>query len=307
MMTSANAPVKLKGDVHNFWNRESCGVFATEAAKHTKEYFDEIEAFRYWDQPFIHEFAQFTRYHGKKVLEVGFGAGTDFTQWLRAGAKVSGIDLTEEALENLRRRIEVFQLPQPEYIGVGDAEKLTFPDNTFDLGYSFGVLHHSPNTEQAISELVRVVRPGGEVKIMVYNRRCLCAFKTWIRYALLRGKPWKSVRWALWHHMESPGTKGYTALELKRIFEALPLQNIQIHFYITSADYVAFSAFKPLNLLIRALIRLAGYHHPWRREDFLGYVNKDASKPGASKSPRPRTIVTGNPLGFFVCITATKQ
>lgn len=307
MMNTTDAPEKLKGEVHDFWNQQSCGAFATEAPKHSKTYFEDIEKFRYWDQPFIHEFAQFSRYHGKKVLEVGFGVGTDFIQWLRAGAKVSGIDLTEEALENLRHRIQVYQLPPPESIGIGDAENLTFPDNTFDLGYSFGVLHHSPNTEKAISELVRVVRPGGEVKIMVYNRRCLCAFKTWVRHALLRGKPWKSLGWALWNHMESPGTKGYTASELKRIFEALPLKDIQIHFYITAADYVAFSVFKPANLLVRALIRLAGYRQPWRREDFLKYIDKNPASSGQHQSSRPRTLVTGNPLGFFVCISATKQ
>src|SRR5580704_9265690 len=96
---------QLKTEVKQFWNRASCETEHTHSQKYSVEYFDEIERFRYSTQPFIHSFAQFTRYHGKRVLEVGFGAGTDFIQWLRAGALASGVDLTEEALENITRRI----------------------------------------------------------------------------------------------------------------------------------------------------------------------------------------------------------
>jgi 2-polyprenyl-3-methyl-5-hydroxy-6-metoxy-1,4-benzoquinol methylase len=96
----------LKAEVKAYWNRQSCETDHARAQKFSREYFEEIERFRYSTQPFIHSFAQFTRYHGKRVLEVGFGAGTDFIQWLRAGAIVSGIDLTEEALANLTHRIE---------------------------------------------------------------------------------------------------------------------------------------------------------------------------------------------------------
>src|SRR5205085_11332307 len=92
---------ELKGQVREFWDRLSCDTQVAYSSKFSREYFEEIESFRYLDQPFIHGFAQFTRYHGKRVLEVGFGAGTDFIQWLRAGARVSGIDLTREAFENL--------------------------------------------------------------------------------------------------------------------------------------------------------------------------------------------------------------
>jgi len=180
----------LKEQVREFWNRQSCGTENAVATKFTRDYFEQLEAHRYFDQAYIHAFAQFTRYHGKRVLEVGFGPGTDFIQWLRAGAEVSGIDLTQEGLDHLRNRIAVYGLPDPESIRVADAENLPFESNTFDLGYSFGVLHHSPNTEKAISELVRVAKPGGEIKIMLYNRRCIYAMGQWVKYALLRGKPW---------------------------------------------------------------------------------------------------------------------
>src|ERR1039458_9240424 len=88
--------IKLKESVRDFWNVQSCDTQVARSEKFTREYFEEIESFRYFDQPFIHAFAQFTRYRGKKVLEVGFGAGTDFIQWLRAGAAATGIELRSE-------------------------------------------------------------------------------------------------------------------------------------------------------------------------------------------------------------------
>src|SRR5438132_9120231 len=114
----------LKAQVKAFWNRRSCDTHHAHAEKFTRDYFEEIEQWRYADQPFIHSFAQFTRYSGKRVLEVGFGASTDFIQWLRAGASASGVDLTEEALAHLNHRIRIYDLPAPECLKVADAENL---------------------------------------------------------------------------------------------------------------------------------------------------------------------------------------
>src|SRR5580700_7009769 len=215
----------LKAEVKAFWNRQSCDTHHAQSGKFSAEYFEEIEQWRYEDQPFIHSFAQFSRYRGKRVLEVGIGAGTDFIQWLRVGALASGVDLTEEALDNVRHRIDAYGLPEPESIQVADAENLPFAGDTFDLGYSWGVLHHTPDTEKAVAELVRVVRPGGEIKLMLYNRHSLYAWRYWIKYALLRGQPWKSVRWAISNHVESLGTKGYTTKEVYRMLVPLGLEN----------------------------------------------------------------------------------
>jgi ubiquinone/menaquinone biosynthesis C-methylase UbiE len=233
----------LKAEVKAYWNRASCDTWHAESQKFTKEYFEQIEEWRYRDQPFIHSFAQFTRYRDKRVLEVGFGAGTDFIQWLRAGAVASGVDLTEEALDNLSHRIQVYHLPAPACMKVADAEHLPFETGSFDLGYSWGVLHHTPNTEKAVAELVRVVRPGGEVKIMLYNRRSLCAFHHWVKYALLRGRPWRSLRDVLWHHMESVGTKSYTRAELRQMLTPLRLTDIRIETFVTSYDYLPWKGF----------------------------------------------------------------
>lgn len=299
----------LKEEVRDFWNRLSCDTQVASSTKFSRDYFEEIESFRYRDQAFIHAFAQFSRYHGKRVLEVGFGAGTDFIQWLRAGAHASGVDLTPEALENLRRRIEVYRLPAPEQIMVADAEQLPFESDSFDLGYSFGVLHHSPDTEKAMAELVRVVRPGGEIKIMLYNRRSVYVFNQWVKFGLLRGKPWRSLRWILWHHIESLGTKGYTRAELREIISKLPLEKVSVHTEITSADYLSASAMPPLNAIYRACLRLAGYSYPWRP---IEYVERPTSTEEVPRRKLPvaasvETAFSGNRLGFFHCLTARKR
>jgi ubiquinone/menaquinone biosynthesis C-methylase UbiE len=296
---------ELKGQVREFWNRLSCDTQVASSPKFSLEYFEEIESFRYLDQPFIHAFAQFTRYHGKRVLEVGFGAGTDFIQWLRAGARASGIDLTPEALENLTRRIQVYQLPAPEQILVADAEQLPFESNSFDLGYSFGVLHHSPDTEKAIAELIRVVRPGGEIKIMLYNRHSVYIFNQWVKFALLRGKPWRSLRSILWHHIESVGTKGYTRRELVRMLSTLPLEPVSVHTEITSADYLSASAIPLLNFIYRMFLRLAGYSRHWHVAD---YVERPHSmKENVSAKTWREIAFSGNGLGFYHCISGTKR
>ena len=257
----------LKERVRAFWNRESCDADQAQAEKFTREYFEQIERWRYFDQPFIHSFAQFTRYRGKRVLEVGFGAGTDFIQWLRAGAQVSGIDLTEEALANVRHRIAVYGLPQPGSLQVADAENLPFPSNTFDLGYSWGVLHHTPDTAKALAELVRVVRPGGEIKVMLYNRHGLYAWKMWVKHALLKGRPWKSLRWVLWNHVESIGTKGYTQRELQQMLQPLGLTDLRMERFITNNDRVVRRGFpyRLCGLLLDVLIALTRNRLGWYR------------------------------------------
>lgn len=304
---SKNENTGLKERVRDFWNEQSCDTQVAQSARFSRAYFEEIESFRYFDQPFIHSFAQFTRYRGKKVLEVGFGAGTDFIQWLRAGARVSGVDLTPEALDNVRHRIDVYQLPAPETIRVADAEKLPFAADTFDLGYSFGVLHHTPDTVRALQELVRVVQPGGEIKVMLYNRHSVWAFNQWIKHALLQGRPWKSLQWVLWHYTESVGTKGYSRAELARMLPPLGLRRIRIHTEITAGDYLGSASFRPLNGLYRLAIRLAGERHPWHPGHYVARSNDpDRQRRQTAAPPEKNVVRTGNPLGFFHCITAEK-
>ncbi len=212
----------LKTQVHDYWNQESCGTEVAASTKFSRRYFEEIEEYRYSTEPEIFPFAQFTRFRDQKILEVGIGAGTDFIQWVRAGAKAHGVDLTKEAVEHARKRLDIYGL-KAEGLSVADAENLPYLDNTFDLVYSWGVIHHTPDTIRALEEILRVTRIGGKMKIMVYNRRSLSALYRYLRFSLLRGKPFRSISWVLYHHTESIGTKAFTMREVRNILANYPV------------------------------------------------------------------------------------
>ena len=138
---------------------------------------------------------------------------------MRAGAIATGVDLTEHAVELVRRRLELEGLEAE--VRTADAESLPFEDASFDRVYSWGVLHHTPDTGKAVSEAIRVLRPGGEACVMLYARHSWVAYGLWVRHALLAGRPWRSLADVLSTHMESEGTKGYTKRELRGLFTTL--------------------------------------------------------------------------------------
>jgi ubiquinone/menaquinone biosynthesis C-methylase UbiE len=215
-MTSKPVPgTTTLSEVHEYWTRKSCGSGVSSARKYSREYFEEIEQYRYEIEPEIFSFAQFTRYRGQKVLEVGVGAGTDFVQWTRAGAVAHGVDLTEEAIEHVRRRLDCYGLEA--VVQVADAERLPFPDESFDLVYSWGVIHHSPDMERAFGELARCARRGGTIKVMIYHRHSLHVLYWWFRYALLRGRPFRTFADVMFHHQESLGTRAFTRAEIREL------------------------------------------------------------------------------------------
>ena len=206
----------LKERVRAHWQAEPCGTSTSTAKAGTAEFYAEVERRRYELEPFIPAFAGFERRHGQRVLEVGVGLGTDFVQFVRAGAEATGVDLTEAAVAAVRDRLALEGLSAE--LRVADAEQLPFPDGQFDLAYSWGVLHHTPDTERSVAELRRVLKPGGEAKVMLYSRRSWVALGVWGRYGLLRGAPHRRPTELLATWMESPGTKAYTQPELGRLF-----------------------------------------------------------------------------------------
>jgi SAM-dependent methyltransferase len=201
-----------KEAVRGYWEAHPCGAKLADAERDSPEFFAEVERTRFELEPFIHDFAEFPRWAGRDVLEVGVGLGTDFVQFARAGANLVGIDLTEAAVQLVRRRLDLEGLRGE--VRTGDAEALPFDDASFDLVYSWGVVHHTPDTRAALDEIRRVLKPGGEARLMLYSRRSWVAAGAWARYALARGRPFQSFSRVLASHMESPGTKAYTQREL---------------------------------------------------------------------------------------------
>jgi ubiquinone/menaquinone biosynthesis C-methylase UbiE len=221
--------MNLTEEVRAYWEREPCGTgpsITGELEQGSKEWFEQVEQYRYAVEPFIHSIAQFTRYRGKKLLEVGVGAGTDHLQWARAGAECHGVDLTDAAIRTTEERLRIYGLRSS--LQRVNAQALPFDDETFDVVYSWGVIHHSDNPAEIISEILRVLKPGGQFIGMLYGRRSVTVVKLWVRYALLKGKPWLSPANVVWNRMESVGTKSYTVSEVKDLFsrysqfEAIP-------------------------------------------------------------------------------------
>lgn len=165
-MSQANA--NLKERVRAFWQANPCGTKFADAEPGTRRFYELVEEHRYTKEWHIPAAADFNSAKGLKVLEIGCGLGTDGARFALAGADYTGVDLTQAAIELARRRFELFELPGK--FQTADAEALEFDDNTFDVVYSHGVLHHTPDTAQAIREIHRVLRPGGRAEVMLYHR-----------------------------------------------------------------------------------------------------------------------------------------
>jgi len=210
----------------------------------------------------VPEFADFESARGKRVLEIGVGAGTDFLNWVRAGARVWGVDLSAEAVEHARRRLAVYGL-EAEEVQQADCESLPYPDEHFDVVYSWGVIHHTPDSQQALREIVRVCRVGGTCKLMVYNRHSVVALTLWVKWALLRAQPWRSLTDVLSEHMESQGTRAFTRSEMTRMLRELPVSEPVIRTHLTRDDRLLLARSRVARLAGRLLSRFLGQRAGW--------------------------------------------
>lgn len=175
---TADRADEMRAQARAQWSHDPAGsVAAGDDELGTRESFAKVEEHRYAEQPWMHETFRFERFAGQRVLEIGVGLGTDHLQFARVGAQMTGIDLTPRCIELTRQRFEHEGLTSD--LSVMDAEKLNFEDDSFDVVYSFGVLHHIPSTENAFLEVRRVLRPGGVFIGGLYSRQ------SWF-YALVR-------------------------------------------------------------------------------------------------------------------------
>jgi ubiquinone/menaquinone biosynthesis C-methylase UbiE/glycosyltransferase involved in cell wall biosynthesis len=159
---------QYKDQVQRQWNNDPAGShYVSEAPKHTKEWFLEAERHRYDAYaPWMRQTMEFNRHAGKDVLEIGGGMGTDLAQFALNGARVTDADLSAGHLRLAKENFAVRGLTG-EFVQQ-DAESLVFPDDSFDVIYSNGVLHHTPNTQRVVNEIFRILRPGGRVIVMMY-------------------------------------------------------------------------------------------------------------------------------------------
>jgi 2-polyprenyl-3-methyl-5-hydroxy-6-metoxy-1,4-benzoquinol methylase len=266
-------------EVREYWNRRPCNIRHSRKPIGSKEYFDEVEARKYFVEPHIPGFAEFPRWRDKKVLEVGCGIGTDTINFARSGADVTVAELSDESMRVAQQRAEVFGLSGHITFHHGNAEELTsfVSVEPQDLVYSFGVIHHSPHPERILEQVERYVRPGSTLKLMVYNRRSWKVLWMVLKY----GKgDFRQARSLIAEHSEaqvgSPVTYAYTKREL--------------------TELLAQHGFSVTDIFVDHIF-------PWRIPDYLEY--RYVKVWYFRWIPQPLFRALERALGWHLCATAT--
>lgn len=237
----------------------------------TREYFDEVEARKYFVEPHIPAFAEFERWNGKKVLEIGCGIGTDTIRFARAGAQVTAVDLSEKSLEVAKARAAVFGFEDRIRFYQANAERLSdvVPIETYDLVYSFGVIHHTPEPRDAVEEIAQYMGPDSVLKIMVYHRHSWKVL--WVLLKFGKGAFWK-LDALIARHSEAqtgcPVTYSYSRRTVRDLLAGFAIQKTFVeHIFPYSIEAYKRYEYKKAwpfrwmpNFLFRGLERLWGWH-----------------------------------------------
>ena len=156
--------------VKKYWDNRPCNIRHSQKEIGTLEYFEEVEKKKFFVEPHIVEFSNFPAWNNKSVLEIGSGIGTMAINFAKSGANYTGVELSEESLKLTKKRFEVYGQEGTFY--QGNAEELTnfVPVKKYDLIYSFGVIHHSPNPRKIIQEMRPYMHEQSVLKLMIYAK-----------------------------------------------------------------------------------------------------------------------------------------
>ena len=166
--------MKVPGElnqVESFWRVEACGTHFVDGFANRREFFAKFREHRNRVLQYIPRLVPFEEAAGKSVLEIGCGNGSDGVMFASRGARYTGVDLTQTAVDATSEHFRVLGLEGTFH--TADAENLSFPDASFDFVYSLGVLHHTPNPRRAIDEVHRVLRPNGKAIVMLYHKNSI--------------------------------------------------------------------------------------------------------------------------------------
>ena len=240
------------------WSYDPAGaIYGREQEFGTREFFDAVERHRYSEYaPWMPQVMGFNDFKGARLLEVGCGMGTDLLQFARGGAHVTGIDLTPRSVEISRRHFELYG--QGGDFAISDCEHLPFKSETFDVVYSNGVLHHTPDTAGAVRELHRVLRRGGQARVMLYHRGSINYWGEIIfRHGLLRGELLRghSAEEIMSRHVEvnegggRPLVKVYSRREARKLFSMFRDTSVEVE-QLTRAELPFLGKFLPESMFL---------------------------------------------------------
>jgi SAM-dependent methyltransferase len=206
--------------VRNFWNARPCNIRHSQAPIGTKEYFDEVRFRRYFVEHHIPGFAGFHASHRQSVLEIGCGIGTDAAEFARHSADVTGTDLSVKSLELARQRFQVLGLRGEFHEANAERLSETLPVKPYDIIYSFGVIHHTPNPGNVLAELRKYCHEETSLRIMLYAK---WSWKVlWIMTTYGKGAFWRWREFVAQYSEAqegSPVTYVYSAREARKLFE----------------------------------------------------------------------------------------
>lgn len=271
---------KSIAEVQSYWDARPCNIRHSAKPVGTKEYFDEVEAKKYFVEPHIPEFADFTAWQNRKVLEIGCGIGTATVGFARAGATVCAVDLSKNSVQITQQRAVIYGTEDKITCYQGDAEKLdqVIPPDQYDLIYSFGVIHHSPHPEKILQQAARFLKPGGTLKVMVYHQRSWKVL--WILLSIGKGRFWRLPELRAQHSEAQTGcpiTYAYTKKQARELVE-------HAGFHVTS---ITIDHIFPY--------RIPDYvQHRYIKEWYFRWI------------PAPVFRALEKKLGWHMCITATK-
>lgn len=249
------------------WGQDPCGaVHGGDLGFGTREFFDAVERHRYVEYaPWMPEVMGFSQFPGARLLEVGCGMGTDLLQFARGGAICTGMDLTPRSIAITRHRFALYG-QRADFL-IGDGERLPFENDSLDVVYSNGVLHHTPDTAGAIREVHRVLKPGGIAKVMIYHKTSLNYWGEVILKRgilggeLLRGHSVEDVmsRWVEYsEHGGRPLVKVYTRRQARKLFKDFREIKIQIE-QLLRAELPVVGSFIPEGMF-RAMRKRVGWN-----------------------------------------------
>jgi SAM-dependent methyltransferase len=249
------------------WGQDPCGAdYGREHEFGTREFFDEVERHRYTEYaPWMPRVMGFNDFAGARLLEVGCGMGSDLLQFARGGAVCTGVDLTPRSIEISRHRFRLYG-ERGDFL-ISDGEHLPFASESFDVVYSNGVLHHTPDTAKAVREVHRVLRTGGTAKVMLYHKHSLgywgemMLHRGVLRGELLRGRSPADIlsRWVEYsEHDARPLVKVYSRQEARTLFQMFSDVRIEVDQMIR-AEFYFLAKLIPENLFNR-LRRTIGWN-----------------------------------------------